>query len=277
MSSCSFLNCSNNSRNFMFSFHRFPIDNEVLAQKWIERSGNNTMLTLNKQQLRQKRVCRSHFLDDDFCFPNSKMLKKNVIPQFYDHVEVQEEVEEQDLVLNLGDTSVKTYSRIAVKSIEERYSEVQNQSLDKNIAEIMNKTIKNGTESNNKRKPRGKSENFNKKYIDSLKKRIHNLKSIIKRLKKSNRNLKSKSTLGGQISKYEFETEGSRIIAKMQLKTKRRLWTEEEKNYCTCLFYTLGTANYKKLIKSGMILPAVSTLHTWFEQHKYLPGLSPSF
>src|ERR1700712_384675 len=107
MSSCSFLNCSNNCRNFMFSFHRFPIDNEVLAQKWIERSGNNTMLTLNKQQLRQKRVCRSHFLDDDFCFPNSKMLEKNLIPQFYDHVEVQEEVEEQDLVLNLGDTLVK--------------------------------------------------------------------------------------------------------------------------------------------------------------------------
>ncbi len=42
----------------------------------------------------------------------------------------------------------------------------------------------------------------------------------------------------------------------MQLKTKRRLWTEEEKNYCT-----LGTANYKKLTKSGVILPAVRTLH----------------
>jgi len=56
----------------------------------------------------------------------------------------------------------------------------------------------------------------------------------------------------------------------MQLKSKKRPWTEDEKNFAFSLFYK-SPAIYKFLRLQKVNLPSPTTIRNWIGESKFLP------
>lgn len=78
------------------------------------------------------------------------------------------------------------------------------------------------------------------------------------------------------VHSHKFPSNNSRALVTMQLKSKTRPWTTEEKNLALSLYYKSPSAyNFLRLQKVN--LPAPSTIRRWIGESKFLPGINKSF
>lgn len=106
--------------------------------------------------------------------------------------------------------------------------------------------------------------------------KLHSKNAIISKIKKKNILFKAHSTLNNLVYSHKFPSNNSRALVTMQLKSKTRSWTAEEKNLALSLYYKSPSA-YKFLRLHKVNLPAPSTIRHWIEESKFLPGFSKSF
>lgn len=115
-----------------------------------------------------------------------------------------------------------------------------------------------------------------KQKIETKSKLIHNKNNHILKLKKSISKYKTRHNLNNLMSAFKFPSCNSRAMVTMQLKNKRRTWTNNEKKLSLNLFYKSPTAyNFLRLQKVN--LPAPSTIRRWIGQTKFLPGINNIF
>ncbi|XP_047142967.1 THAP domain-containing protein 1 A [Hydra vulgaris] len=79
---CSVYNCKSRfDKSSLISFHRFPLNDEILCKKWATAT-KCLQITPSKHS----RICSKHFKLEDFeCQENGKrVLKKNIVPSIFD-------------------------------------------------------------------------------------------------------------------------------------------------------------------------------------------------
>ncbi|CAI6369764.1 unnamed protein product [Macrosiphum euphorbiae] len=113
------------------------------------------------------------------------------------------------------------------------------------------------------------------KLINSTRK-LHSKVTIISKMKKKIVTLKTRNTLHNILHSHKFPSKNSKALVTMQLKSKKRPWTEDEKNFALSLFYK-SPAAYKFLRLQKVNLPAPSTIRNWIGESKFLPGFNRSF
>lgn len=115
-----------------------------------------------------------------------------------------------------------------------------------------------------------------KQQIAKKSKLIHNKNTHILKLKKSVSKYKNSNNFNNLMSAFKFPSCNSRAMVTMQLKTKRRTWTNEEKNLSSNLYYKSPSAyNFLRLQKINF--PGPSTIRRWIGQSKFLPGFNNIF
>jgi hypothetical protein len=87
-----------------------------------------------------------------------------------------------------------------------------------------------------------------KQQIEKKSKLIHNKNTHISKLKKCVSQYKIRNSFNNLMSAFKFPSSNSRAIVTMQLKKKRRTWSNDEKNLSLNLFYKSPTAyNFLRL------------------------------
>jgi hypothetical protein len=108
-----------------------------------------------------------------------------------------------------------------------------------------------------------------KKKIKQENKIINNKTTHISKLKHKINNFKIHNKIKKLLNAYEFSSINSKSMAMMQLKTKCRTWTRNEKNLALGLFHKSPSA-YKFLLLKKVNLPKLFTIRQWIDQSKLL-------
>ena len=115
---CSVYNCKSRfDKSSLTSFHRFPLNDEILCKKWATAT-KCLQITPSKHS----RICSKHFKLEDFeCQENGKrVLKKNIVPSIFDFHESLNKNNKRNQLYN-DDTShiKKTICSISNKEVTE--------------------------------------------------------------------------------------------------------------------------------------------------------------
>lgn len=113
-----------------------------------------------------------------------------------------------------------------------------------------------------------------KAEVTKQRKLLSSKRSLISKLKKKKAIFKS-SDLINAIDSFNFKSQSSKALVRMQFKTSKVPWSASERRLALSLYYKSPKA-YKFLQQEGIILPALSTIRRWLGSSYFLPGFNNS-
>ena len=118
VNNCSVCDCkSRYDKSSLISFHRFPLNNEILCKKWATAAK-----CLQFTPSKYSRICSNNFKLEDFeCQENGKPdLKKNTVPSIFDfHVSFNKNNKRNQLYSDDTSYIKKTVCSISNKEVTE--------------------------------------------------------------------------------------------------------------------------------------------------------------
>ncbi|CAI6354617.1 unnamed protein product [Macrosiphum euphorbiae] len=110
-----------------------------------------------------------------------------------------------------------------------------------------------------------------------IRKLLKRKRSIISALKQKKTNKKQKSNVNDLFKTFNFPSKNSRSLVSMQLLHKnRKPWSANEKKVALSLYYK-SPSTYKYMRRTGIVLPAMSTVTRWLRSINYSTGFSAKY
>lgn len=228
-------------------------------------TGNVQLCGLTPEMLRKKCICEKHFNSSDYKTDKKKYLHNLAVPVHYCAVPVYSSENEDLKVL----TPSKTYLQrkrslpITQDSFKERSSRKKLcfDSLDESY---VNSVIDMPDQPCSPRKMELK-----KQLSYQIKKNKYNMSRLSAMKKKLKQVKESKSNF---ISLSNVKSKIARTLILMQVKGIRQTWYKSEKKLAISLYYK-SPNGYRFLRRSGIILPAVSTIQKWLQNSIFKTGV----
>ncbi|KAI4455755.1 hypothetical protein MML48_9g00000296 [Holotrichia oblita] len=101
---------------------------------------------------------------------------------------------------------------------------------------------------------------------------LQNKRAQISKLKQRLRFSKKYSSIENILNLQKFASNSSKVLTKMQFKTKRRAWTTDEKKFALTFYYK-SPAAYRFLRSQKVILPGITTIKRWIGTSKFKPEI----
>ncbi|KAL7290458.1 hypothetical protein TKK_0016146 [Trichogramma kaykai] len=259
---CCFAGCDKTSQHPDVSLHRFVVKPADIRDQWLANSGNASLFSLTDKQLHDRRVCSTHFLDNEFDYPGigKKTPKRGAIPRS----------------LIIENNIVPSEQQLEVAA--EIPQDAQVDSLDSNACLPSTSLSVNSTSMRN-RKPRRKPVSLSRENLTlkfQLGRSRRKVKSLAQKLRRSENRIKelSKEDLIEGASKYIW---GKNLdFFKMQINhSNQRQWEEDEKQFALGLYYKSPKAY--KYLKDIFNLPCLSLIYRWVNNINLRPGTNQLF
>ncbi|KAF5282797.1 hypothetical protein FQR65_LT02794 [Abscondita terminalis] len=127
---CVYISCGKSPRKYPgLRMFRFPTKDEIRLRKWVTNSGNDALVGLSEDQLRNKYICEHHF-SPEYLFPGRKLMLRNAVPKNFLGLEE---------VLTVNPTTSRVYS--STTSLV--YSEIEKYTGEKNAKNIIQDAVIN--------------------------------------------------------------------------------------------------------------------------------------
>ncbi|XP_026760929.1 uncharacterized protein LOC113519904 isoform X2 [Galleria mellonella] len=262
---CSYHMCKNTSdKKSMFSF---PWKDENRLKIWLKNCGNKALANLPPKNLQSRYICIDH-IDKKYIRNETgrrKRILKDAVPETFP-ILLNRPRTPPDLpdFLTPNSDPLREITKTPDIDLKEEDIELIKQQI--NLPEPLSCILPETPLEQDEKEKVEKEESPKCKRLRTLlgiaNGRLMNEKKKNKRLKMKVANIKKMVDL----SKHKFRSETSKLLTLMQLRKKKKVWSNEEKQFCLSL-YKKSISAYGYMLKMGIVLPSKSTITHWLKDN----------